>query len=148
MLAITALCVGIMNRSVLLVLVAVFLVLVVSVRGEYILNDGSLEEFVGFPFIWAMDTVNSLSVEISLLALVGNAGLYLVLLHILLSGMAVRILVTGRGYKIAIGVLVLANASIICIYFIFNEIFLVGWLGTVFGENAKILSVAFIPFVG
>lgn len=50
---------------------------ILTAKGEMTFADGPNVNVIGFPFLWAMDGVNSMSLEIAFLPLIGNFLLYL-----------------------------------------------------------------------
>jgi len=137
-----------MSRIALTLVVSSFLVLVVSSTGQYRFVDGPPEEFVGFPFIWAMDTVNSLSIRLSLTGLSANILVYFSTLYCLGIGINSLYTLPKKINKIVLGVAV-AILLVAWMFALFiNDVLLGFWLNSVFGQNVEELSFAFFPLIG
>ena len=137
-----------MSRIVLILVVSTFLVLVVSSTGQYVVVDGPPEEFVGFPFVWAMDTVNSLSIRLSLTGLVANILVYFSTLYCMGMGINRLYALPQKVNKVVLGSVVVIVFLAWTFALFVNEIFFGFWLNSIFGQNVKEVSFAFFPLIG
>jgi len=108
--------------------------------------DGPPITVIGFPFIWAMDGVNSLSVIISLPGFVGNWFMNTVLLWFPLRWLQ-NFISVRKLYKAGLFLVMMLSILAFMIIVFINDIYLVLWLGDVFSQDLSAWSAALSPFV-
>lgn len=82
---------------------------ILTAKGEMTFVDGPNENVIGFPFLWAMDGINSMSLEIAFLPLIGNFLIYLLITSLIF----IPISKNFRKYKL-ISIMLWSISILVC----------------------------------
>lgn len=138
-----------MRKWIVEINISLILLLLFSCKGELLLSDSQSETVVGFPFVWAMDGINSLEINLSLPGLILNLLINFLVVHASIKTILKNYRMIGHGaVKILMALGCVISVLLWAIILLPNDVSVRLWLHTVFDKDISNISIAFYPLIG
>jgi len=137
-----------MSRLILTTAITALLILVISSSAQYVFTDGPSEKVVGFPFIWAMDGVNSLSITLFILGLLANFLIVFTLVFFIGELFLKIFSLRKRIRKYLVGAVSLVAVILWSCVLALNELHVSFELHSIFSSSIESVSIELFPFIG